>query len=120
MKLSFPANVPGVVHDLLFGKGTFAQRLAIVEQKYGHAFSLRGIPFWMHTTMHVIAAVAISYLLMRFSDPVYQWAVGALVLFFAFQEFSLHPKWYGQKRMKSVVDFLSWAVPLVTIFVLHT
>ncbi len=107
------------MYDSIFGRGTFAQKLAFVERRYGHAFSFRGVPFWVHTAMHIIAASVLSYLLMQLSVGVHQLAVGALVFFFAFQEFSIHPRWYGQRTVKSVTDFLSWSVPLVALFILH-
>lgn len=119
MQLRFPARIPGDVHDLLFGKGSFAERLKTVEKRYGHAFSLKGIPFWVHTAMHIMAAIGISLLLLHFSLMVHQMVVGALVFFFAFQEFSVHPRVYGQHRTKSVADFLSWSVPLVLMFTVH-
>lgn len=42
------------------------------------------------------------------------------ILIISYQEFYLHPKHYGQKTKKGIVDWLSWIVPMSAYLYLFT
>lgn len=52
------------------------------------------------------------------SDTALYVLFGAAVVALFFQEFYVHPKFYGQHYQKSVVDWLAWVLPMASYFFL--
>lgn len=62
--------------------------------------------------------LGISHLLFTYSlynIPVVVFLI--LLAWMTYQEFYLHPKLYGQKLWKGILDWLSWVVPFTLYFI---
>ncbi|MDB5225326.1 MAG: hypothetical protein JWL87_278 [Candidatus Adlerbacteria bacterium] len=65
----------------------------------------------------VVAATIVSKTFFGSETALYV-LLGTVIVALFFQEFYLHPKLYGQRYKKGVIDLLSWITPMAAYFFL--
>lgn len=108
---TYPIPVTTAQGETLFFKAAYEHRLAMCGAQVASCLDL---VVW-RSLLHVLGALGIVFLLMNLGDLSLRLRVRIVViavLYFAFQEFYLHPRLYDQELIKGVIDFLAWSVPL--------
>lgn len=81
--------------------------------KIGYKLLLyREVFHFFGSVLFIIAATVISNELFGSEKALYV-LMGAAILAFGFQEFYMHPRTYGQRTQKGILDWLSWVVPMI-------
>ena len=95
-------------YQRLYGAGHYGYKLMTYRQV------CHVIGAWIY----LVTAAYISQSLLDSTRELYAFLILAL-LFFTYQEFYLHRRMYEQLWKKSVIDWLSWCVPIGGYFLLH-
>ncbi len=91
------------------GVGRLGYKLEVYRQTFHFIGSVLFIIFATLISQDLFGSEAALYVLLCM-------AVVALM----YQEFYLHPRMYGQRTVKGVVDLFSWITPIVAYFILFT
>jgi hypothetical protein len=91
------------------GVGRLGYKLMIYRQTFHFIGSVLFIVFATLISQDLFGSEAALYVLLCM-------AIVALM----YQEFYLHPRMYGQRAVKGVVDLFSWVTPIVAYFILFT
>lgn len=70
-----------------------------------------------HVTSSVILLILSLYIATRVSFPVTVLVFTLLAGWITFQEFYLHPRKYGQKSLKGMLDWGAWVLPFAVYFI---
>lgn len=74
-------------------------------------------PHWWRFVVHFIGSFSLVFVLWCITPHLPKKIVLSLavlaIIFFAVQEFYIHPTLFEQSAVKGVIDFLTWTIPLV-------
>lgn len=84
-------------------------RLGFKLMVYRQAFHFLG------SVLFIVAATVVSQELIGSERALYVLLCAAIIAL-AFQEFYVHPRLYGQRARKGVIDLLAWVTPMALYF----
>lgn len=111
----FKANIGG---EWVRGRRAYEKALRAALRRHGigkigyKLLLYREVFHFVGSIVFIISATLISNELFG-SDKALYVLMGAAVLALGFQEFYVHPRTYGQRPQKGVLDWLSWVIPMV-------
>lgn len=99
------------------GRLSYEQAVARALETYGihrlgYKLTIYREAFHFAGSVIFIAAAAVLSKLFLGSDQALYVLSGAAILAIAYQEFYLHPKWYGQRLQKGILDWVTWVAPI--------
>lgn len=110
--------------QLVRGIRSYNAALAQVERQYGaghYGFKLDAYRQVFHLAGSILFLVIAAYLSESFfgnQNAMYAFLIAAVFLI-SFQEFYLHRRLYQQLWRKSIVDWLTWCIPIGVYFFTH-
>ncbi|HEX5774816.1 MAG TPA: hypothetical protein VFY28_02555 [Candidatus Paceibacterota bacterium] len=111
--------------EMVRGKRSYDAALARARRKFGPGhFGYKVLAY--RQACHLAGAITLiilaTLLAQRWfgSDAALYGLLAAAIAAVTFQEFYLHPKYYGQLWRKSVADWMVWVTPIVLFLLFHT